>query len=207
MSSHTPTRGLAPGTTARLFADSTRGVAAVEFAIILPLMVAIFCGMCELTIGYNMSRKMIMLTRTLADLTARARGSVTTTKIESIFSAASVALQPYDASAAQLRLSSIEVKMVNGQAVGTVKWSCAKGKTILGRDVDTTYPVPLGFEPSASQPTTAFVLAETELLYKPYFGTAIKASYQLGQNIPWPVRNDTAFIPLTGACPTYPAQV
>jgi Flp pilus assembly protein TadG len=64
------------------FADKARqdqrGIAAVEFALILPFMVMLYLGIVELSKGYMASQRMTLVARTLADLTAQLAQQPTT---------------------------------------------------------------------------------------------------------------------------------
>jgi Flp pilus assembly protein TadG len=56
--------------TARLVRDK-RGIAAVEFAMVAPLMLVMFFGTVEFTSGVAVKRKVSILTQSLADLVSR----------------------------------------------------------------------------------------------------------------------------------------
>jgi Flp pilus assembly protein TadG len=53
------------------FAADRRGVAAVEFAMVLPIMLVMLFGVIEITSGVTAGRKLSMATRTLSDLVSR----------------------------------------------------------------------------------------------------------------------------------------
>jgi Flp pilus assembly protein TadG len=177
------------------FRRADTGVAAVEFAIILPLMVFMYLGMTELTTGINVNRKLTLVSRTLADLTTRMT-DVTGDGIDIVFSAAKAVMQPYDASRVAMAVTSVTV--VQGPTAGTytgkVAWSCTQGTGLTARPVDSAFAVPSGFEASPS-----FVFVETKLDYVPMFGArlingmfvAAGGTLALRQETPWPVRSGT----------------
>jgi Flp pilus assembly protein TadG len=182
------------------FRRSVAGVAAVEFALILPLMILIFLGMSELTAGINTDRKLTLLSRTLADLSSRGT-QLDTSTISSIFGAARMVMQPYDSSKVLMVVTSVSVTTdSNGNATGKVDWSCALGPnaTTAARPKDSSYTVPGGFKTAQS-----FMLVETLLNYVPMFGGAFMGKtggLRLAQTTPWPVRSGTQ-VTLQGACP------
>jgi Flp pilus assembly protein TadG len=53
------------------FAKESKGVAAVEFALILPIMLAMYIGAVEVTEAYYVDRRLTMTTRVAGDLVAR----------------------------------------------------------------------------------------------------------------------------------------
>ena len=59
------------GNTIRKTGSDNRGVAAVEFALILPLMLVLYIGTAELTTGLMANRKMTVVARALSDLVAQ----------------------------------------------------------------------------------------------------------------------------------------
>ena len=183
----------------RAFAVGTAGVAAIEFALILPVMITMYLGVTEFSFGYATNRKLTLLSRTVADLTARAT-TISGDDISGIFAAASSVLQPYDSAQASMVLTSVTVKMVNSKPVGTVDWSCAKlgpGSPYAKRGKGSTYPVPSGFENSSS-----FVLSETAYKYVPVLGSSFAPAggYTLQQSTPWPVRNSAQVTWSGSAC-------
>ena len=169
----------------RRFSHADAGVAAVEFALILPVMVLIYFGMVELTIGINTHRKLALLTRSLADLSSRT-ATMTDTAIGNVFNAARAVMQPYDATNVAMTVTSVVVTNVNGTATGTVDWSCRTANSIVHAP-QSSYTVPDGFKDAQS-----FILVETALDYFPMFGGRFigqAGSLHLVQTTPWPVRD------------------
>src|SRR4051794_19056973 len=78
----------------RRFARDSRGAAAIEFALVTPLMLTMYFGMVELSSGVAIDRKVTMVSHTLSDLVAQAT-AVTNSDISNVFNAASSMMTPY----------------------------------------------------------------------------------------------------------------
>src|SRR5436305_12464294 len=79
----------------RRFLADRRGVSAVEFAMLLPLMVALYLGGVEISSAVAIDRKVTLVARTLADLVAQAT-NVSSTDVTNVLSAIAAVVQPYD---------------------------------------------------------------------------------------------------------------
>jgi len=181
---------------ARLF-ECRRGIAAVEFAMVLPLMVLMYLGATELTFALNTDRKLTSLSRTLADLTSRT-DTVSGDEMTAIFDASLAVTAPYRSDEVKMVVSSITItdtgqKGPDGKPVlqGQVCWSSARGPGATALRKGTPVPVPEGYGTQNS----SFVLADVEMPYKAMFGAAVfktimKAdAITLHEKTPWPVRN------------------
>ena len=182
---------------AGLMVAANGGVAAVEFAMVLPVMVLMYLGMTEMTFGVNTDRKITLLSRTLADLTGRAT-SVSSTEMDTIFAAATSVMSPYRSDQAKMVVSSIVVKDTSQKDAeskpilkGTVCWSTARGPGAVALAKGSTVTVPEGFQTADS----SYVRADVTMAYAPVFGSEIlkmisgTSAINLSEETPWPVRN------------------
>src|ERR1700720_1641810 len=95
--------------TARDFVNNCGGLAAVEFAFILPLMLVLFFVTIEFSQGVAVDRKITIMARTLADLTSQ-NSSVTTTQLNNFFTAATAVMTPYPSAPVHATLSELYVE-------------------------------------------------------------------------------------------------
>ena len=77
----------------RMLADR-RGLAATEFAFIMPVMLVMFFGTVEFSSGVAVDRKVTLMARTLSDLTSQMT-SVTDAQIANFFLASNWIMWPY----------------------------------------------------------------------------------------------------------------
>src|SRR5438105_2970094 len=102
-------------------ARDERGVSAVEFAMLLPIMVAAYFGTVEISQGVTIDRKVTLVARTVADLVAQSQ-TITNADVTNIMSAATAVAAPYSTSVLKVTVSSVSVD-ANGNA--KVVWSDA----------------------------------------------------------------------------------
>ena len=94
-------------------AGDQRGVSAVEFALMLPLMVALYLGVVEISQGIAAHRKMTMTTRTVADLVSQT-SNVANTYMTNALNAATAVMAPFPDSKLKITVSSIKIDRRQG---------------------------------------------------------------------------------------------
>jgi len=169
----------------RTFVTDKRGVSAVEFALLLPLMLTLYLGGVELSQGISIDRKVTLTARTVADLVAQAQSvsTATTADATSALGAAAAIMAPYPIDAAKIVVSLIEIDK-NGNA--KVKWSSAKNATPRAAGSSVTLPTAL------QVPETSLVLGEASYDYQPSIGYVVTGSMKLSNQIYMRPRLDTA---------------
>lgn len=121
------------------FRDDVAGVAAVEFALILPLLIALYLGTVEAATMYSADRKVAVVASTMADLVSREKDSIKESTLTKYFKAATNIMQPYSDSGLQQVVSLLSI---NSTGTATVKWSKAYGTGATARAADSTYTLP-----------------------------------------------------------------
>ncbi|SHL36649.1 TadE/TadG family type IV pilus assembly protein [Roseibium suaedae] len=98
---------------------NTRGVAAVEFALILPFLIILLIGMAETTTALNQNRKVSQVANAIGDIVARAT-TVTSTGLADLMQARTYIMEPYDASSMTVIVASVSF---DADKKATVDWS------------------------------------------------------------------------------------
>ena len=183
----------------RRFARDRRAVAAVEFALLLPVMMVMYLGVYEVTRAVTNNRKVVQLARTLADLTAR--GNLTASAMADIMASKTAVLAPYDATFAKIVVSAIGVYGSGSSVTGKVCSSTASGKDASNQNasplaVNTIVTVPNGFDTAGMR----YIRADVEMDYTPMLGQNIfrwitngRSGIHFSEQTPWPVRNGSTY--------------
>jgi Flp pilus assembly protein TadG len=106
----------------RSFARDRRGVSAVEFAILLPLMLTLLIVGNEVGQAVTIYRKVSHTASTLGDLVAQV-ATVNSSDMSNIFDASTAIFSPYPASGAIMVVSAVNYTTANGFKVA---WSQAR---------------------------------------------------------------------------------
>ena len=161
------------------FRRDRRGVAAVEFAMMLPIMLLLFIGVVDVTRGVIASRKLNLLSRTLADLVSQEPTAIPTpiSEIQTIFAAASAVMAPYGTSSLKLTVSAVDIKAKADKTCcdALVRWSFTQSGTLRGCTTALNQ-VPNGTSPAPTNFPAALVTANQTQGYS-YTGTGAVSSY------------------------------
>lgn len=112
--------------TARRLARDRNGVGAIEFAILFPLLVMLYIGAFEITIGLSVSKRVTRAAGSVADLITQQQ-SVTKSALAQMPSVAAAIFVPYKTTSLTLKITGITV---DAGANATVLWSWAQDGTV-----------------------------------------------------------------------------
>ena len=122
----------------RRWSGDERGVSAIEFAMLAPILIAFYMGMTEFCQGFMAQKRMSHVSAMVADLVAQEE-TITPATIDDIFDIGGLIMKPFPTATLHQRVSS--VTMTDGAA--TVDWSRADGMTVRGVDSTMTLPADL----------------------------------------------------------------
>jgi Flp pilus assembly protein TadG len=144
----------------RRFAKSTRGVAAVEFATVLPVLSVIFLASFDGGRAIAVYMKVRAASYTLAAI-ANQYAVINDAAMSGIFTATADVLAPYPTGPLGLTVSQITI---DAKGNATVSWSSTQGGT--ARAVGSAITVPTNL----ATPSSYLILGEVKYTYTPMFG-------------------------------------
>lgn len=106
---------------AGLFLRDKRGIAAVEFALVVPLMLAMYLGTIEISSAVAINRKISRVASTVADLVTQ-QDVVNKDKLDSIMEVGEAVLYPYETRKPDIIITAINVDSSYPEG-GKVAWS------------------------------------------------------------------------------------
>jgi Flp pilus assembly protein TadG len=160
----------------RQFLASTRGVAAIEFAIILPILVTLCLASVDAGRAIAIYTKVRAATYALDAITNQ-YSTIQATDMSAILGATSVVLAPYSSSPVVVVISQIKV---SSATKATVNWSATLNGTALTQTSSTT--VPTNFASCGSYPCY-LIYGQVSYTYTPLFTYFIKSAITLSDSL------------------------
>jgi Flp pilus assembly protein TadG len=137
------------------------GLAAVEFAMVFPIMVVLYFGVVEFSSAIAVDRKATQVARTLSDLTSQSI-SVGDADIKNFGEAAKAIMTPYPPSPLVSSITEVYIDSVSG--IARVQWS--KGLTIgVTGDVSIAATAPHSPGDVVTLPTTLVAAKGTFVIW------------------------------------------
>jgi Flp pilus assembly protein TadG len=157
----------------RRFARDERGVSAVEFALLSPLMIGLYLGCVELSQGIGIDRKVTLTAGAMANLAAQV-STISTSDMSNILAASSSVMAPYSTGPLTITLSCLNI---DDKSAVKVKWSVTQGGT--ARAVGSSVVIPAAL----IVPNTQLLFSEVAYAYKPIIGYTITGTLTLSDKM------------------------
>lgn len=197
------------------FGRAREGVAIVEFALFVPVLLGLVLATAELVNAVDHKRKVVQLSRALADLTAQGdvQNPISASLMSDIVAAAQPVLAPFSAATATIQISAVGVYLTNGKVASYIcsTYPATGGTRSVGLATDVV--VPTNFQRAGAR----FVLSEVRMPYRPILGSVVprvvkglNLSLTWSETVTWPVRTGVAYtsatdpevvLPKGAACP------
>jgi Flp pilus assembly protein TadG len=155
----------------RRFVSDPRGVSAVEFGLLLPIMFMLYFGGVEISQGVGIDRKVTLTAGALANLTAQAT-TLSTSDMTNVLNAATSVMMPYSTTGLTITVSCLSID-TTGKA--TVKWSVSQGGSAQSGTV--TIPAALAV------PSTQLIYSQVSYPYTPTVGYTITGTLNLSDKM------------------------
>ena len=161
------------------FVDATGGVAIVEFALVVPLLLLLYAGSIEASSLYTVDRRVTVIAGTMGDLVARwdpGQGNIPQGTIDDYFTASEIIMTPYDPAGLGQVVSLVSVDADGDTAV---LWSEASGGA-TARAEGASFPLAASTQMNeVSRGTGCFVASETTYGYTPAIGVVFQGVFAL----------------------------
>ena len=157
----------------RAFGRERRGIAALEFAVFLPLFLILYLGTFEVGQAISIKLNNGLAARTVADLASQYT-NIYNADMTSILGASTTVMAPYPTQPFSVTVSEVTVD-ANGNA--TITWSDSLNGT--ARPVGQPVTLPAGM----NTPGASLIWGETQYVYTPGLGYVLTGSITLSNQI------------------------
>ncbi len=165
---------------ARDLIGRTEGVAAVEFAIIVPIMAALFIGAVEMSQAVTANRRVTQVGSSTGDLVARADSNIKDSDVLDIMKVGSFLMAPYSVNSLKVDIRVVGSSPTDATAT-KVEWICSydasSPSSVACSCPKTPYSIPAGLVGTGDY----VVVANVTYGYKPtLFDVTMKKYYAGG---------------------------
>jgi Flp pilus assembly protein TadG len=178
-----------------------RGIAATEFALIVPIMLVLFFGTVEFSSAAAIDRKVTLVARTLSNLISQTPDSVVDTDVKNAFAASALTLTPYDVS--KIKQATISEIFIDANKIAKIQWSKTATVGMVNGAPQATYVASLhnakdtvSVPDALLAPNTYLIWSEVRYTYRPAVGYVLKGNLTL--------HDDTYTRPRQSLCIDYP---
>jgi Flp pilus assembly protein TadG len=181
----------------RLRADA-RGVAAVEFALIVPIVIVVYALGFELAQASTEYRKLTDTTVQLANVTTQYT-TVADPDLTNVFGATAQIMAPYSTAPLTVVLSQVKT---DASSNATVSWSCSNPTTVTPLTPGASVVMPAGL----ASPSSHYILVQTTYAYSPTIGGAFMNSIPMSNQVFMIPRASSAITCTAACCPAVDLQ-
>jgi Flp pilus assembly protein TadG len=156
----------------RRFARDRRGMGAVEFALIAPVLIVLYISGSELSMFLTLNRKVQHATSTINDLITQT-SSIDPAGIDGVYNAAKSIITPYKLTPLKILTNAV---FIDNQGLAKVVWSYSNDKNLIvpkGRP----FTVPASF---GSLRSKQIVVVTTHYDYVPIIGSSVMSARDIG---------------------------
>ena len=157
----------------RDFARGSGGAAAIEFAALLPFMLAVYLGGVEVSDGIAIDRKVAITTRAVADLASQYT-VIYDADMSNILGATTAIIAPYPPGPLAVTISEITT---NAGGQSTVTWSNTLNGTALTVGQAVTLPGTLAI------PNSTVIWGQVSYAYTPTLGYVLTGTWNISDQM------------------------
>ena len=148
------------------------GVSAVEFAMLLPLMITLYLGAVEISQGVAIQRKVTLTARTVADLASQVT-SINNADMTNLLNAASAVVAPFPTGSSRSRSRRwLSTRTASPRSPGAIR-------STAPRAVNSTVPLPTAL----NVPNSQLIWSEVHYNYVPTIGYVVTGALNLFDQI------------------------
>ena len=178
------------------FGEDKSGVAAVEFAMIVPIMLTLFFGSVEFSQALTVDRRVAQIASSTADLVAQ-YDQISPAQVNNLFLLTKSLMQPYDT--APLKISVTNIKKVDQQSPTGV-WSCPfQGAPTYVGPIGASIPAGLLENPPTGG-TSCVVMSEVKYQFTPTIGQFLTSGVPLTEKFYLKPRKSTCVALTVPSC-------